>query len=612
MFSFRTFLVEGGNIKVQGDTGYVGAESMDLRKVNRSERQNDIHDLYHAINNEHIATTGSNLFGPKGEAIKHGTAFAGSTKAFMDPSISDEEHIKHKPIVGDLDAMYRQEHKDTLEKQLTPGKTYGKFTLVGTKKHGSQISGIFKHDDGTHHQMDFEPAEYEGNHPSEWNQFSHSASWDDAKTGIKGVAHKFLLSSLTAAHGKPAIVRSKKGDAEKFAENDTFSVDKGLRTKHEEIGKEGARPVVRELTPKESTYTTDMNTIYQRLIGGEPTRHDVHKLGTFHGALDLAKNNLSPEQQSRVVDKFIHTVYHPNRAQQINAVPSEDEKIKDTALNFMRKKFPHHFTDEKEAEISEMKKQFYEKQAEKSQKKSISESKTDFNIRAAAGRFTGVSKEHEKLIDKVFSQPADKHYVFVMGPSTHEQTTEKDPFTVQEKIKHLQSLYPHKADSFVPGDQPHTKTPNQAMAYMWHKHKEDAPNLNLTMVAGSGEEGVEKNAGGSADNYRDLMNRYNGSKFPERINSDGVKVGGDYRMNYQSANVEENPRGTTSGSLVRKTARSLDPDNSEHVEQFRSLLHSKTTPEQASNMMKTIQERTPVKKIKEEKIFKSFSNFIRD
>lgn len=223
----------------------------------------------------------------------------------------------------------------------------------------------------------------------------------------------------------------------------------------------------------------------------------------------------------------------------------------------------------------------------------ITEGVGDMHIAAAAGRLIG-TKEHGKLLDRLFAQKAHKHYVFVMGPRTEEETTDKDPLTVDEKIAHLKKLYPDRQDSFVPGTDAHTKTPNQAMAWMYHRHKGDANNLHLTMVAGSGEKGVKtkSGAGGSADNYRELMQKLNGTRFPVRKTETGDTVGGDFRMNYASTNVVENPRGTTSGSVIRDFARNNDHTNAEHVSAFKELMHPNMSPEDAAAMMQLIKARS--------------------
>ena len=371
MKKFRQFIVEGGNIRVKSKEGEeVGAEDIDLTKVNRGRFVHDFRTAMSALNSHVKRQTGKHLFGHPSN-IEDGSIFAGSTKDFASKDIPDDVYTKAKPTVGDMDTMYDRTHKENIDKLLEPGKKFGKFTLVGTKKHGSQISGIFRHDElGSHHQVDFEPAEYgKDMKPSEWARFSHSSDFGDTQTGVKGVAHKFWLSALTAAHGQHGIVRTKKGDAEKFLEKYTFSVDKGLRDKHEVIDTHptSGLPIAQEVEPKNATYTTGVHDIYHKLLGKPPQKQsDLQQFGSFHGALALAKKHLNHEQVGRVIDKFIHANYHPDRAQMLGSSREKDEAQKDRSLHFVRQMFPEHFADGmRDNEIALMKKQFYEKKAKK-------------------------------------------------------------------------------------------------------------------------------------------------------------------------------------------------------------------------------------------------------
>ena len=606
VLNFKSFITEGGNLKV----GDVSAEPMMLgTKHDRSQRQGDIHDFLHSLNNAHIAETGHHLFGPKGEAINDRSAFAGSSKAFMDPSISDEEHNTYKKKVGDVDIMVPHQHGDSLSSLLKPGQKYGNYSIVGSKKAGSQNLVLARHKDGQVQQFDMEPSTYEGNRPSEWNQFSHSSDWGDVKSGVKGAFHKLMLAAMTSANGKVGITRTKKGDTEGFMPSHRFSVDRGMREGYAKIGEEDGKPIHRELKPEESQYTTDVPTIYSQMFNRKPSRQDIHEFGSYNGLMKHMGKYLSPEQRGRVIDKFVGNIHR----QMIGSGNDEDLAVKTRALDHLRNHFPEHFTPEKEKEISGIQKEFYDKQNAKAPKeekvsKHLKEGYGEFNIAGAAGRFTGPTVEHQKLLDNLFSQKAHKHYVFVMGPSTSKETTEKDPLTIEEKIDRLKKLYPEKADSFIPGDHRHTKNPAKALAWMWHRHKEDSPNINLTMIAGSGQTGIKNksSAGGSSEAYKSLLDQYNGTKFPLTVNPDGSKRGGDYRMNYSKYNVLENPRGETSGSVVRKAARTLDSNNPEHVKNFQSMLHSKTSHEDAKSLMDLIKSRSTLK----ESTFVGFKTFV--
>ena len=383
MLNFKTFLIEGGgNIVVKNvnsgkdQPDEVFSQPIDLTQHSRLNVQNDVRNFLHSVNNTHKNQFGSDLFGRNGESINTGTAFAGSTHHLFDSSISDKEHNQYKPSVGDIDTMYKEENKPTLEKILTPGSKHGVYTIVGTKKYGSQMSAIVRHDNGEHHQIDFEPAKYEGNEPSDWNKFSHSSNWEDVKKGIKGSQHKMLLGSLTAAHGNVGIIRNKAGDQDGFLENDTFSVDKGLRPRYQSIGTdENDKSIVKELQPKDATYTTNVPEIYEKLIGKPPSGDDLEKFGSFQGLTGLIKKHLSPEQRSRVFDKYTSRLYGQN-SQLLDSDFKKDELVKETALNHLRKNFPEHFTDEKNTELQDSKELFYKTNLERKQAKAAKEAQT--------------------------------------------------------------------------------------------------------------------------------------------------------------------------------------------------------------------------------------------
>ena len=384
LMSFKKLLAEGGNLSlevpyVDPDTGQnkthiVAAQPMHMdpkhpEAVSRPERQNDFNNFLSSVNQAHIAEHGKHLFGANDEALKDRTALSGSTKAFMDPDIPHDEFAKHKPVVGDADVMIPREHADTAAKLLSPGKRFGRYTIVGNKNSKAQNLILAKHDDGRVQQFDFENADYDGNRPNEWSQFNHSSNWEDNKRGpngeppVKGAFHKLLLSAIASGQGSNGIIRGKKGDTEGFVPKSRFSVDNGLRDNAKQIGTENGKPVFRELDPKESEYKTDLPSVYKGLFGKDASPQDIQDMHSYHGLIDHMQRHFSPEQQSRIADKYIHNIYHPTRAQNIDNDLPNDERIKDGTLTYIRKAFPHHFTPEKEQEIADMKKAYYDKQA---------------------------------------------------------------------------------------------------------------------------------------------------------------------------------------------------------------------------------------------------------
>jgi hypothetical protein len=373
--NFKNFyLIEGGNLQLPDAHGQmVGADPMHLdpnhpQAVSRKEKQNDLRDALSQMSDEHAQKTGQHIFGPNHEALNDNSAFMGSSNAFMDPNISDKEFAQHKPKVGDVDIAVPEEHTGTLADQLKPGKRYGKYTFIGGKKSGTQNLGLFRHDDGRVQQIDMEPATYVNGRPSEWNQFAHGSDWGDVKSGVKGAFHKLLLRSVTAGQGVNGIVRNKKGDTRKFIPNYSFSVDRGMRPSHAQIGQENGDTIYRETTPKESQYDTSLPSIYGKMFGKKPTNDEMENFGSFHGVLDSIKNHMNPDQQGRVVDKYVSTIYDP-ASQLISNGHAEDQQMKDKTLDYMRSILPEHFTPAKEAQIEAMKQDYYKNKRDREQQK---------------------------------------------------------------------------------------------------------------------------------------------------------------------------------------------------------------------------------------------------
>ena len=267
MKTFKDFIIEGGNVKVKTEKGEVSAAPFKVK--NRSEQAGDVHqalsDIHDSMNKEH----GIHLFGKGKKALNSGSLYAGSTRQFMNKDkskISDAEFKKHKPSVGDLDVQIPAEHKETLTSHLTPGKKFGKYTVVGTKKHGNEVSAIMRHDNGEHHQFDFEGVHYHQDEPSKGEQLLHNSSWEDTKAGIKGLHHKILLNAVGGSTHK-------------------FSITHGLRSRTDESDKG----------------TNEPEKITNKLFG---QKADHSKIESFHGVTELIKKHIPKERHQEIYDKF--------------------------------------------------------------------------------------------------------------------------------------------------------------------------------------------------------------------------------------------------------------------------------------------------------------------
>lgn len=631
MFKFISFLKEGGNLPFQKvdpkdptKTSTSVADSVESGK--RDEQQGHFRDFFQSLHDDFAKKRGRGLFGRNGEALKNNTFASGSAEAYMDPSISTERFKRAKPGgMGDVDVQIHHGDKKDLEDHLQPGQQYGNFRVVHVKKGGSQTHAIVQHTGtGQHHQIDFEPVEYDQKtqQPTPGDRMLHNSHINDLEQGLKGVHHKYLLQSIPHAYSKPAIISKMVGRGKARSEvreegnvaPHSLSVDKGMRKKWKQVDTQDGKPVVQEQPSKGAEYTKDLPTIYKNLFNREGSEQDIQDMHHTQGLVDHIKKHIPQEHHGKIFDTFVNKLWHPT-AQETSVDRATDRKVKQSAYDFMARHFPGEAAARKEKTDQQVAEYYDPNNPKKfklaksgatipsvdTENNSIKESEEEHHhVAFAAGRFTGPTTEHHKLLSKVFSTKADSHRVYVMGPSSEEKTTDKDPLTVQEKIEILKKLYPEHSDSFIPGTERHTKNPQKALIHAWHSLKKPGRKIHLTVVAGSGDEGVKNksSAGGSLEGYKSLVDKYNKTKFPQSENPDGTIRGGDLRMDYESAKYVKNQRGETSGSVMRKAAKTLDSNNPSHVSEFKKMLHPDYSDEEAKNLMNKIKSRS--KPLKEE------------
>jgi hypothetical protein len=263
MKSFKFFLKEGGNVKVGPKGQETSAAPFPVNEKDRSVRRADVHgalsDIHDAFHKEH----GEHLFGKDKEHLHSSSVYSGSSEHFMGHHVSDVEFVRHKPSVGDVDVQVSHDHKNKLEKTLATGKKFGKYTVAGTKKHGNEISAVMRHENGEHHQFDFEGTHHPG---SETDKFLHSANWEDTKSGIKGVHHKVLINAVGG-------------------ESHKFSNTHGLRSRTDEKDVGVSHP-----------------TEVSKVLFGKSADHN--KIKSFKGVVDLIKKHKSPTEHQAIYDKF--------------------------------------------------------------------------------------------------------------------------------------------------------------------------------------------------------------------------------------------------------------------------------------------------------------------
>ena len=280
MTPFKKFLNEGGNIKIGGQA----AGPFQVTAKNRQSRMDDIHGALSAIHDTVRNAHGVDIYGKGKKALSTGSAYSGSTRQLMDPKISHERFAAMKKKgVGDVDTLINREHADKLGGHLTKGARFGKYTVVGTSKHGTEHSAVMQHDNGEKHQFDFVQSHYHQHEPSTGDQFLHSSHAEDMEHGVKGFHHKSLIGSLTKTI-KP---------------ESSFSTAYGIRPK-------GSKPGVAGISdPKE---------VSKHLFGANADHRDIH---SFMGVTRLIKKHVPADKHQEIVGHFEHAMA---------AKPSEDNR----------------------------------------------------------------------------------------------------------------------------------------------------------------------------------------------------------------------------------------------------------------------------------------------
>jgi len=336
---YSTPLTEGGEAEFSSGK----ADKILMSKHDRDVVTKKIKDSLKDFNEKYAKEMGSKLWDDK--AITDGDIFSGSTKAFMSSDIQTSDFVKHKEIVSDIDVQVDENAKVTLATFLekSKNKKFQNSILTDWKASplGDQHLALFKLDNPSlFFQIDFELVDFKDGRPTKFSTFSRSSEWVDIKEGVKGVFHKWLISSLTRRSKNDVIIlKGKKETPEKVSISSlAFSVSKGLRDKLEPV-MDGSKqkmidglPVFKELPTAKSTYTKDLEVIFTRIIGVEPKSGDMEKFGSFMGIISLINMYLSKEK-SVIFDRFFEFLFEPKVAQMITKDSKEDRRIKTIALS---------------------------------------------------------------------------------------------------------------------------------------------------------------------------------------------------------------------------------------------------------------------------------------
>ena len=334
----------------------VKAEKIPLKKIGRSEFTKKFTQVFRKINSLFEKEYKKTLW--KDENLFSGMMFNGSTSYIFNSSIPDDEIVKYKEYVGDIDIIVPQEYKkelwnllDKLEgKEIIPGVTYIGCNKPTISSIGEQINSVFIINFGNEKvaaQVDFEFLPVNNGIPSEWAKFSHSSSFLDLKeANLKAVHHKYLIQALvggasmrndiivvtpsaTANNWKSKIKKGKLAlDIPRILK---FSVGKGVGKAYEPLLDESGniitsngKEVWREIPVSKRDYKTNIKEIFQLAFNVPVVNANELKLfNSFVGIIKLIKKYLNQKQIENTFFRYIDKLWG-DHAQEIE--PDNEEK----------------------------------------------------------------------------------------------------------------------------------------------------------------------------------------------------------------------------------------------------------------------------------------------
>ena len=111
----------GGNVTVTNSQGIkTKAEKIDLIELGRSKFIKMFNSAFKSINKGFTEMHGDPLWVDE-SILQSGIAYNGSTSFVMDPNVSDDDILKYKPTVGDLDITIPTHQGSKLWEYLSKG-----------------------------------------------------------------------------------------------------------------------------------------------------------------------------------------------------------------------------------------------------------------------------------------------------------------------------------------------------------------------------------------------------------------------------------------------------------------------------------------------------------
>ena len=356
-------LKEGGNVSNQspgwqGVDGDHQAQELDLQVHNRAYVQDVVSDTLTAINNVFAQQFKEPLWHEN--SVKTQKFLSGSTLQFMDKKIPDEEFVRVKPKVGDIDTQAPDKHADTIKQflQNNMGKLFGNAKLLGFTPGNSQWVSLWEiklRDLPVKIQIDFEYGAHdaESGLPTDWQSYSHSSSWDDLSQNIKGVFHKYLDRALPYTQASTKYVArvlkksTKISDAPITDSDYSFAVSGpgggGVSRKYipyndpatgQPMEKDGV-PVMQLLEPANRQYIQNLGQQFEIFFGRKPTAQDQQLKNSFVGTVTLASKYLDDQARTELFNRFVSICFEPGSQMITKDDPTRDRDTKFAAIDWM-------------------------------------------------------------------------------------------------------------------------------------------------------------------------------------------------------------------------------------------------------------------------------------
>lgn len=357
------YLFEGGNTSVVNQvTGKeYHAERVDLKTIGLDKLRKDSLNLFNELNDTFYKIHKRRLWKPN--EIKSGFVFNGSSSFVIPQGISDEEILKYKPKMGDIDITVPDYELKNLFLMLRKyeNQRFGKFTYKGTRRQnenaiGDQIYTIFRYwytpENCVNIQIDFESTEFHNGSPSEFAKFGHNSTFEDAEQNIKAYHHKILISAImteisvlsdvlvATKASTPDNIKQVSWNKVKPAKMIKFSVDNGLRNALEpmldsngnQVYFEGLR-VFKEIPAKESKYLKNVKEIFNIAFRGQGNIKDFY---SFIGLCKLMKKFCSKEQQLQISNIYFESIFGLNSNKKATEPDLEDDiAVRLSGVNYL-------------------------------------------------------------------------------------------------------------------------------------------------------------------------------------------------------------------------------------------------------------------------------------